>query len=56
MNNVTLTKEANTLIIKIDLSVPGTRSMSGKSTVIASTHGFQPVPGTTEKINLNIIR
>ena len=43
MQNITTKQDGNKLIITIDLSAPGQISATGKSTVIASTHGNQAV-------------
>ncbi len=47
--------EGAILTIKVDLSQRYGRSSSGKSTIIASTEGNQPVPGDESiKIGLNV--
>lgn len=53
--NVRMNVEGNTLTITIDLSKNFGLSGSGKSVIIASTEGNQPVPGRSEiKVGLNI--
>ncbi len=55
MKNIEMTTEGNILTIKVDLSQRFGKSSSGKSTIIASTEGNQPVPENEEiKIGLNI--
>ena len=55
MKNVEMSVEGAILTIKVDLSQRHGRSSSGKSTIIASTEGNQPVPGDeTIKIGLNV--
>jgi hypothetical protein len=45
MENITMTKEGNTLIVKIDLAKNMGPSRTGKTMVIASTQGNISVPG-----------
>lgn len=45
MTNVKLERKGNVLTITVDLSKKGTPSSTGKTTVIASTQGNQPVEG-----------
>ena len=64
MLNVNMTREGNTLVIKVDLSERHGLSASGKTTIIASTQGNVQVPaevvdGVTKlipgvKIGLNV--
>ena len=57
MKNVTMTREGDTLTIKVDLSQPGFESSSGKSLVIASTEGNQDCLGSPEiKVGVNVYR
>jgi hypothetical protein len=56
VENVKMKIEGKKLMIEVDLSVKGTPSRSGKSNVIATTHGNVEVPGTDAKIGLNIYR
>lgn len=56
MENIKMKVEGKKLIIEVDLSVVGTSSKSGKSDVLATTHGNTDVPGTDVKIGLNIYR
>ena len=57
MKNVEMSVQGQELIIKVDLSQSFGRSSSGKSLIIASTEGNQPVPGNEEiKIGLNIYK
>ena len=54
MKNVEMTVSGNILTIKVDLSKRFGKSSSGKTTIVASTEGNQPVPGREEvKIGLN---
>lgn len=53
---VAVTKDKKSLTIKVDLSVEGLPSSSGKSLVIASTEGNVTVPGTDVKVGLNVYR
>ncbi len=46
----------NELTITIDLSKQGNISKSGKSRVIASSHGNVEVPGTDLKLGFNLYR
>lgn len=55
MKNIEMSTDGNVLTIKVDLNQRFGRSGSGKSTIIASTEGNQPVPGNEEiKIGLNV--
>jgi hypothetical protein len=55
MDNVKFIRNGNKLTIEVDLSKKGTTSASGKSKVVASTHGNQPLPGDGDFIcGLNI--
>ena len=58
MTNIEMKIEGNTLIIKVDLSKTGGPSASGKSIIIASTKGNQPLPEphSDVKIGLNVFR
>ena len=46
MQNMKMTVKGNILTIEVDLSKEFGKSASGKTTIIASTQGNQPVPGT----------
>ncbi|MEN6411215.1 MAG: hypothetical protein ABFC84_00440 [Veillonellales bacterium] len=55
MKNIEMTVNGDILTIKVDLSRTFGKSSSGKSTIIASTEGNQPLPGRDEvKIGLNV--
>jgi hypothetical protein len=57
MTNVTIEKKAKILTITVDLSKAGTPSATGKSLVIASTNGNQPVEGAEGVfIGLNVYK
>ena len=57
MKNVNLELNGDILTITIDISKEFGRSSSGKTTIIASTGGNQPVPGREEvKIGLNVYK
>ena len=57
MDNVKLEISGDTLLIEVDLSAVGSESMSGKSHVIASTHGNIPVPDHSDlRLGLNLYR
>lgn len=57
MKNVNLELSGDILTITVDISKDFGRSSSGKTTVIASTLGNQPVPGREEvKIGLNVYK
>lgn len=55
MTNIEIKQDGDKLTLEIDLSKPGKLSSSGKSYVIASSHGYQAVDDTF-KLNLNVIR
>lgn len=57
MKNVKMEVKNNTLTITIDLSKDFGPSKSGKTTVIASTLGNQPVPSNESiKIGVNVYK
>lgn len=58
MENVIMKIEGNTLTITVDLSKNLGSSKTGKSTIIATSAGIQPIPGATNgaKIGLNIFK
>lgn len=56
MQNVKMTVQGDKLTITVDLAAPGKPSASGKTTVIASTHGNQKLDGRNEYIGLNLYR
>ncbi len=57
MKNVEMKLEGNILTIKVDLTKDFGLSSSGKTTIIASTEGNQPIPGREDaKIGLNIYK
>ena len=43
--NLTIRRDGDKLILEIDLSAPGYPSATGKSQIIATSHGNVPVPG-----------
>lgn len=55
MKNVEMHVEGNILTIKVDLAKEFGKSASGKSVIVATTEGNQPIPGAEgKKIGLNI--
>jgi hypothetical protein len=57
MKNVEMIQEGHILTIKVDLSKEFGPSSSGKTIIIASTEGNQPIPGKENiKIGFNIYR
>ena len=58
MQNVSMSVKGNKLTIEVDLAQDFGKSASGKTTIIASTQGNQPVPGTNTGaiIGLNIYK
>lgn len=56
MKNAELSVEGTMLTITVDLSKELGPSKSGKTTIVASSEGNKSVPGTREKIGLNIYR
>jgi hypothetical protein len=45
MQNVKTSIKGNILTMEIDLSAPRTDSTTGKTEIVASSHGNQPLPG-----------
>jgi hypothetical protein len=56
VKNVEMTVQGNILTIKVDLSQDFGPSSSGKTTIIASTEGNQPVPDRSEIVGLNVYK
>ena len=57
MKNVEMSIEGNILTIKVDLNKDFGPSASGKTIIIASSEGNQPIPGKEAvKIGLNIYK
>jgi hypothetical protein len=57
MKNVEMSIEGNILTIKVDLSKDFGPSASGKTIIIASSEGNQPIPGKeVVKIGLNVYK
>ncbi len=56
MKNVHMEMKDNILTITVDLSKNFGPSASGKTIIIASTEGNQPVEGTLAIVGLNIYR
>jgi hypothetical protein len=56
MKNVKLTVNGDKLLIEVDLTKEFGPSSSGKSIVIASTEGNQPVGKDNIKIGLNVYK
>jgi hypothetical protein len=56
MKNVRMETKGSTLTITVDLSKDFGPSTSGKTIIIASTEGNQPVEGTSAVVGLNVYR
>ena len=57
MKNVEMSVDGNILTIKVDLTKDFGPSSSGKTIIIASSEGNQPVPGKEAvKIGLNVYK
>ena len=57
MKNVEMTIEGNILTIKVDMTKDFGPSASGKTIIIASSEGNQPIPGKEAvKIGLNVYK
>lgn len=56
MKNVQLQTKGSVLTITVDLSRDFGPSASGKTIIIASTEGNQPIDGTPAVIGLNVYR
>lgn len=57
MNNVETTISGDTLVIKINLKAEGAPSKSGKTQLVATTGGFQSVPGAAGfGLSLNVTK
>ena len=56
MKNVQMSVDGKTLTITVDLSGNQGRSKSGKTVIIATTGGNQPVPGSDAIVGLNIYK
>ena len=57
MRNVVVSREGDTLVLKVDLTKTFGPSRSGKTTVVASTEGNVSVPRDKDtKVGLNVYR
>ena len=57
MENVTIEVKGDKLVLTVDLKKNIGTSTSGKSTVIGSTQGNQPVPGHEDiKVGINVYK
>jgi hypothetical protein len=57
MQNIAMRRDGNRLLIEIDLTQTGHPSKSGKTSIIATSSGNQPVPGSNDTvIGLNCFR
>jgi hypothetical protein len=56
MKNVQMDTKGNRLTITVDLSKSFGPSTSGKTIIIASTEGNQPIEGSAAVIGLNVYR
>jgi len=57
MKNVKIDLNGNTLTVTVDISKEFGPSSSGKTIIIASTEGNQPIPGREDvKIGLNVYK
>ena len=57
MRNIEVYVKDGTLLLKVDLSLPGMLSQSGKNTVVATTAGNMQVPGAPDfAVNCNVFR
>jgi len=56
MRNVKMAVKGNTLTITVDLAQELGPSKSGKTVLIASSDGNQPIPGTDAKLGINIYK
>lgn len=55
--NITAAMDGNTLVLRIDTSKTVGLSVSGKTTIVATTQGNKLVPGTTDmKIGVNVFK
>ena len=56
MRNVQMKTDGNTLTIVVDLAGNQGRSKSGKTVIIATTGGNQPIPNSDAIVGLNIYK
>jgi len=56
MQNVTVTVKGNIATITVDLSQDHGPSASGKTNIVASTHGNVLIPGSDVTLGLNAYR
>ena len=56
MQNVQMKVDGNKLVVTVDLSKSFGPSKSGKTEMVASSHGNVAIPGTDVKMGLNIYR
>jgi len=56
MDNIAVDVKAKKLTITVDLAKNFGPSTTGKTLIVANSHGFQPLPDVPEKINLTVCR
>lgn len=58
MTNVDMKVEGNILTIKVDLSQDHGKSSTGKTTTVATSHGYQEIVhnNTIFKLNLHLLK
>lgn len=56
MDNIVIDVKAKKMTITVDLAKDFGPSSTGKTIIVANTHGFQSIPGTDQRLNLTVTR
>lgn len=56
MENIAVDVKAKKMTVTVDLSKSFGPSSTGKTIIVANSHGFQPINGSDERLNLTVTR
>ncbi len=56
MENIAIDVKAKKMTVTVDLSKNFGPSSTGKTIIVANSHGFQPINGSDERLNLTVTR
>lgn len=56
MDNIVIEVKAKKMHITVDLAKEFGPSTTGKTIIIANSHGFQAITGTDQRLNLTVTR
>lgn len=56
MENIAVDVKSKKMTVTVDLAKEFGPSSTGKTIIVANSHGFQPIAGTEERMNLTVTR